>query len=334
MVTINPAPNLHKLAGKSVIEKNGKSFKEYRRLWSERPRNFSTGNFPLFLDIEVTNMCNYRCSFCATAYFDESMKRGVIKPEFVKKIIDEGAGKGLCGVKFNDRGEPLLCKALPQYVKYAKKKGLIDVYFNTNASLLDEKTSRWIVESGLDRISISIEGTTPEIYEKYRKEGKFKAVLKNITYLKNLRDKMKSKTPKIRVQTVMLEELRFLMGEYAKFWSRIADEVCYIDYKEESKRHLLGQMKDIPWACHQLWQRMVIWWDGTILPCNEDDKGKLALGNISDMTIEKAWNSEKLNDLRKLHKEGHSGDSNACKRCYLRDSEIRKVLASEEKCHV
>ena len=101
MVTINPTPNLHKLAGKSVVEQSDERFREYRRLWSERPRNFSTGNFPLFLDIEVTNMCNYRCSFCATAYFDESMKRGVIKPEFVKKIIDEGKLGNIYSVQLN-----------------------------------------------------------------------------------------------------------------------------------------------------------------------------------------------------------------------------------------
>ena len=329
MVIINPNPNLHVLKKRAFPEKKSDAFRTYRYLWSEKPRRFDPGIFPLFIDVEVTNMCNYRCSFCATSYFPKSMKRGFIKPEFVKKIIDEGAKKGLYGVKFNDRGEPLLCEELPKYVEYAKKKGLIDVYFNTNGSLLDKKACRWIVDSGLDRISISIEGTSPEVYEKYRLGGKFENVFSNVSYLRNLRDRAGSDKPKIRIQTVMLEELKPALGEYAEFWSRIADEVCCLDYKEESRRHLLGSGDEIPWACHQLWQRLVVWWDGSILPCNEDDRGKLILGNISDTSIEEAWTGDKIVSLRRKHKEGRSGEINACNKCYLRNSEIKKILSEK-----
>ncbi|MFC1644052.1 radical SAM/SPASM domain-containing protein [Candidatus Omnitrophota bacterium] len=331
MVIINPASNLCRLAGSSVTERGDARFKEYRRLWTERPLNFSAGDFPLFLDIEVTNMCNYRCSFCATTYFEDSMKRGVIEPGLVRRIIDEGVDKGLYGVKFNDRGEPLLCGELSDHVRYAKKKGLVDVYFNTNGFLMDEDAGRWIVDSGLDRISVSIEGTTPEVYEKHREGGDFGRVFRNLSRLRELRDRAGSETPRIRVQTVLLKELEPDLGEYARFWSEIADEVCYIDYKEEEKAHLRGNIHGVEWACHQLWQRMVIWWDGTILPCNEDDRGRLTVGNVASMSIEEAWNSGHLRLLREKHKGGGSGEMAPCDKCYLRDSEIKKIAAGGEK---
>ncbi len=329
MVIVNPTSNLHTLTGKSVSERDDERFKEYRRLWSEKPRSFDAGSFPLFLDIEVTNLCNYRCSFCATTYLNKSMKRGIIDPNIVKRIIDEGADKGLCGVKFNDRGEPLLCKELPDYVLYAKKKGLMDVYFNTNGFLMDKKASRWIIESGLDRISISIEGTTAEVYEKYRNGGNFERVLANVSNLRALKERLGMDAPKIRIQTVLLDELKSGLDEYARFWSQFADEVCYIDYKEEANSELRGNIRGIEWACHQLWQRMVVWWDGTILPCNEDDKGKLSLGNIRDTTIEEAWNSKGLNVLRKRHRSGRSHEISPCDKCYLRDSEIKKIAGDK-----
>ncbi len=78
----------------------------------------------------------------------------------VKKIIDEGADNGLYGAKFNVRGEPLLHKEIDKIVYYAKKKGLIDVYFNANALLLNEEMCKRLIDSRLDRISISIEGYT------------------------------------------------------------------------------------------------------------------------------------------------------------------------------
>jgi len=327
-VIARPAASLHTLKGRSVSDEKDPSYKEYRRLWGERPKTFTEGNFPLFLDIEVTNLCNYKCPFCATTYLEKHMKKGFIKPKLVKKIIDEGSEKGLYGVKFNDRGEPLLCKELEEYVRYAKKKGLIDVYFNTNAALMDEKVSQWIIESGLDRISISCEGTTPKVYEKYRVGGKFKTVYNNIANLKKLRDRRKSKTPRIRIQTVMLDELKGETDKYADFWYEVSDEVCYLDYKEEAnQKDRVDPNNTILWACPELWQRMGVLWDGTILPCNEDGKARLVIGNAKEMTIEEAWKSEFINKLRKKHKVGKSGEINACKACGMRDSELRKFVS-------
>ena len=81
-----------------------------------------------------------------------------------------------------------------------------------------------------------------------------------------------------------------------------------------------------PWACPQLWQRMAVWWDGTILPCNHDDEGLLTMGNIRESSIKEAWNSEKLKKIREKHRQGRSGHIPACDGCYLRDSEIDKLI--------
>ena len=80
-----------------------------------------------------------------------------------------------------------------------------------------------------------------------------------------------------------------------------------------------------PWACPQIWHRMAIWWDGTILPCNHDDDGLIALGNLKEITIKDAWHSEKLNKIRNAHKHGEAHNIPACDGCYLRDSEILKL---------
>ena len=111
------------------------------------------------------------------------------------------------GVKFNIRGEPLLHPEICDFVKYAKDKGLIDVYFNTNAMLLDGNMAKKLIDAGLDRLSISFEGYTRDVYEKYRLGSKFDTVLQNIDSMMELKQKFGVAHPKIRVQTVMLEEL-------------------------------------------------------------------------------------------------------------------------------
>ena len=321
--------NIHRVYGSSVLRQElNPEFIKYRRLWDEQPIKMQHGTFPLFLDIEVTNICNLRCKFCATTYLGNDVSRGNIDSALVKKIVNEGSKFGLYGVKFNDRGEPLMHKDLPEMIAYAKSAGLTDIYFNTNALLLDKQMTERILNAGLQRISISFEGHITNIYEKYRIKSSYEQVVSNIKSFRKIRDSLGLETPKIRIQTVRVKEMdeENAIQDYIDFWSSTADEICVIDYKDE-KHGNSKRLIDFPykWVCPQLFQRMVVWWDGSILPCNEDDKGKLILGNVSEMTVAEAWNSEKINFLRKTHKDGNAHKINACNGCYLRDSEIKKL---------
>ena len=327
-IVIKVNSNFHHSTGEDLFAKKDERFREYREKWKKWPETFHTGDFPLFIDIEVTSACNLKCPFCATTYRGGEIKKGFIPFETVKKIIDEGAGKGLCGIKFNIRGEPLLHPGIHEFVAYAKQKGLIDVYFNTNAMLLTEEISGKLIDAGLDRLSVSFEGYTKEVYEKHRVGAKFETVLSNIKNLKSIREKRGVDHPKIRVQTVMLPEIEPVFNEDRGFWAQVADEVGFLDYKEMKNKR---KGTEYPWACPQLWQRMAIWWDGTILPCNHDDDGLIALGNINKISVADAWNSDKLSKIREMHKNGIAHKIPACDGCYLRDSEIRKITERNGK---
>lgn len=325
-VIIEVNSNFHHLAGQNLYEQKNKRFNEYRKRWREWPEKFKKGEFPLFIDIEVTSACNLGCPFCATTFRQRAIKKGVMSFDILKRIIDEGRDNNLYGVKFNIRGEPLLHPQLPDFVRYAKDKGLIDVYFNTNGMLLTEKVSQSLIETGLDRLSISFEGYTKDMYERYRVGAKYETVLSNIQNLQSLKKKLGVEHPKIRIQTVMFPDIEPIFDEYQNFWAKRVDEVAFLDYKNmrEKKKGIRYH-----WACPQVWQRMAIWWDGTILPCNHDDEGSLRLGNIQETSIKEAWHSEKLNRIRKKHKAGQSHELAACNGCYLRDSEIDKLIKRE-----
>jgi radical SAM protein with 4Fe4S-binding SPASM domain len=327
-VIIEVNSNFHHIAGEDLFEKTDSRFREYREKWKEWPEIFHVGKFPLFIDVEVTSGCNLKCPFCATTFRGRRVKKGFMTLNTGKKIIDEGAANNLYGVKFNIRGEPLLHPQIHEFISYAKQKGLIDVYFNTNALLLSENVSARLIEARLDRLSISFEGYTKDVYEKRRVGSDFEKVLKNIENIQALKRRLGVQYPKIRVQTVMLPDLADAFEGYKKFWSDRADEVGFLDYKE-----MKVKKKGIkyPWACPQIWQRMAIWWDGTILPCNHDDDGLLALGNANEVSIKKAWHSDQLCGIRNTHERGTAHEIHACNGCYLRDSEILKLMEKEGK---
>lgn len=316
-----------RLAGKDFFENNGPRLKEYRQKWVEWPKNFHAGEFPLFIDIEVTSACNLRCPFCIRR--SKSIKKRFISFDDLKKIIDEGEANNLYGVKFSILGEPLLHPRIHEFVRYAKQKGLVDVYFNTNAVLLTQKISQELIEAGLDRISISFEGYTKDVYERYRVGAKYEAVLANIENLQLLKKKLGVEHPKIRVQTVMLRELEPTLQGYKEFWGKRVDEIGFISYQERIKVKKRGVC--YPWACSQVWQRLAVFCDGTISACNHDEDGLLSLGNIRETTIKKVWNAGPLNRIRGLHRKGMAHLVRACDNCYLRDSEIRKLTEGKNR---
>ncbi|MFA5148723.1 MAG: radical SAM protein [Candidatus Omnitrophota bacterium] len=314
--------NFHHIAGSDLYVRADERFKEYRKRWKEWPESFHAGKFPLFIDVEVTSACNLKCPFCATTFRGNEIKKGFMAPDTLKKIIDEGRENGLYGVKFNIRGEPLLHPKIDEFVKYAKESGLVDVYFNTNAMLLTDRVANKLIDAGLDRISVSFEGYTKEMYESNRVGADYQTVLDNIENLQKLKKRLNVAFPKVRIQTVMLPDIKPIFDKYKEFWSGRVDEVAFLDYKEMKVKK---KGVKYPWACPQIWQRMAIWWDGTILPCNHDDDGLLALGNVSESSISEAWQSEELNRIREAHKNGLAHQIGACDGCYLRASEIAKL---------
>jgi radical SAM protein with 4Fe4S-binding SPASM domain len=187
--------------------------------------------------------------------------------------------------------------------------------------LLTEEKSRAIIEAGLDRISISIDGTDKSSYESVRIGAKFDIVVANIETLLRVRDEMHSSIPKIRIQTVKLPGID--SEAYINKWKPYADEVAMLEYTDESKREN-GIVAD--WACPQLWQRLTIEWDGSVFACNNDSLRGLYLGNAKERSIYDCWHDERLMNIRRLHKEGLSHTVDACDGCPWRTAQINKSI--------
>ena len=296
-----------------------KEYKEYRRKWNENPKEFKVGDFPIHVDLELNTTCNLKCIMCFQSF--DTPKPRKMEIELFKKIIDEGSEKGLCSIKTQYRGEPLLNKNMPELVKYAKNKGVIEVMFNTNATLLTEEMAMGLIEAGLDKLICSVDGYTKEIYEQIRINANFENVLINIKRLQSLKKKMESKKPIVRVQMVDGPKNHHQIKEYMKFWGKLVEHVAI----EEKLDWEAVDEDDTPledWVCAQLWQRLLVLADGDILPCcraimGGNEKVEV-LGNAYKDLLENIWKGSRLSKLRALHREGRSHEIKMCRRCGLR----------------
>lgn len=334
MVLTQPNANFHTAGQRTVFDvRQDEQFLEYRRRWHEYPLNFFVGEFPIHLDVEVTNACNLRCPFCAVTFKNWGpYRRGYMDMALFAKIIDEGVENGLCSAKLSLRGEPMLHPRLFEMIRYAKDKGIMDVFINTNATLLGENKINQLIDSGLDRISVSFEGITREVYESYRVGANYEKVLSHIKNLRLIREKRGLAYPQIRVQTVLLPELEEGFPQYVEFWQSVADEVAYLDARHETPDDdHRGSVAN--WSCPFLWQRMVILWDGTLLPClmhGVSDFSLMSLGNVNEISIKEMWQGKKAMQYRELHKSGHAHNLEACDRCSYRAMELEKLRANKK----
>jgi radical SAM protein with 4Fe4S-binding SPASM domain len=303
----------------------GPEYQEYRKKWNEYPKRRILNDFPLHLDIESTNACNLRCIMCPRNFMTE--KIGYIEWALFQKIIDEGARYQLPSIKLNYRGEPLLYPQLPDMVAYAKSQGIMEVQFNTNGLLLSEKKITALIDAGLDRIIFSVDGATRETYERIRTGSNYEKVVNNIKTMVKTRNERGLKRPSVRVQMVKMKENEHEVADFLKMWLPVANRVAV-----SIEREPMGTEKEVAhFPCPQIWQRLMVCWDGEVRMCCGDWEGEIILGNARESTIYELWHSEKLNKIRELHAQNRYNEIPACARCEVNtpliDSGLQQLLA-------
>lgn len=96
--------------------------------------------------------------------------------------------------------------------------------------LLSEEKSLKLMDAGLNRISVSMDGTEPVAFERERKDDKYNHILKNIENMMELKSKRRGSYPLVCVQSVRFHDLD--VEGYNDFWASRCDEVALIDLKD------------------------------------------------------------------------------------------------------
>jgi len=327
-------PTFHYMKEKAVEREQTPEYKEYRRKWSENPKNHFVGDFPIHLDLESTSACNLKCFMCFQSF--SPPPRGFMNMDLYKKIIDEGAKKGLCSLKLMYRGEPLLHPNIVEMVRYAKDKGILEVMFNTNATLLTEEKTRALIEAGLDKLICSVDGYTKEVYESVRIGATFETTLQNIKNFQRIKKEMGAKKPTLRVQMVDTPRNHEQIEGYIKFWSEIADHVAIEDMNDWHDKELKAVVVSKDFDCPMPYQRLIVLYDGKVTICCGNIYGKLVAGDLTKQTVEEVWKGPVMQKLRKHLAEGESHKIQICAECgyrttVIRDKKMDKKIVPVEK---
>lgn len=290
-------------------------YAQYRKSWSEYPKQEYVSEYPLLIDIELSSLCNLNCPMCYTITDDFKRKVHTQLMEWLlfKKIVDEIGGK-VPAVRLSLRGEPTLHPNLVQCIRYCKEKGIKEVSFLTNGSKLDEHYFIDVAKAGADWITISIDGVDEE-YELIRRPLKFSDTLQRLKNICEIKREKGWKKPVIKVQGIW-PAIKKCPSKYYNLLAPYVDLIAFnplIDY--------LGNDDDIVYeqdfSCPQVYQRLVIGSDGNVLLCSNDEDGDHLLGNVCEQSVYQIWHGERLNEVRTFHSQGRFKEINVCRKCYL-----------------
>jgi len=279
--------------------------------------------------IETGNTCNFNCPTCPTPRKIIFSKR---KPETMgldkfKKIIDNIKNYVHIVYLYNSN-EPLLNPDIIEMIKYASSNDL-HTMISTNASLLDEKTARELLNSGLGEIRLALDSLKKEAYEQFRIGGNFETVKKNIENFLRLKRESGKKRPIATLQFILnklnqdevpdikkfakenkIDKLYikpFILSEYAYNKNEIknlsekffADKDIYdedIVYKKDEQ----GLRPKIEYKkCPDVRRVFTILADGRAVMCCFDLLGDYVFGDLSEQAFKEVWNSDKAKKMRR-----------------------------------
>lgn len=302
---------------------NSVAYLKYRYDFKFYPSNHKLKEFPLVVAVEASGICNLRCQMCFQKNMDRNksdQNKHIMSWDTYQKFLNELDQNQLYSIVFASRGEPLLNPDISKMIKAAKAKGVLEIKLNTNATLLTEALSRELLDSGLDLIVFSVDSVVPEHYQQIRGTS-LEKVLTNIDkFMQIKREEFPHSKMKVRVAMVLTlgmkeneeEEIR-LAQEY---WSDRVDEFSIKTENDFVSIYEDGQRAFEQSACSLLWERVYLWNDGSVNPCDIDHLSSMSLGNINQgKTIKEIWNGEKMQCLREHHLCSRGSLSTVCKNC-------------------
>lgn len=302
----------------------------YVTKWTRRPIQWG---MPFTISLEPTTACNLRCPECPSGLRAFTRPVGNLKEDFFRKTIDE-LHRDLMMLIFYFQGEPYINPKFLEMVKYANEKKIYTIT-STNGHFLNAENARKTIESGLDRLIISVDGTTQETYESYRKEGKLDVVLQGARNLVKMKKEMKSTTPHIIFQFLVVKPNEHQIPEIYKLAKEIGvDEVKLKTaqvYDYENGNELIPtiekyarytQKADGTWAfknalvnhCWKLWHSCVITWDGLVVPCCFDKDATHRLGDLKQHSFREVWHNGSYHQFRKAILKGRE-EIDICTNC-------------------
>ncbi|MBF0104045.1 MAG: radical SAM protein [Deltaproteobacteria bacterium] len=295
-------------------------------------------NRPRALMVEPTNYCNLSCPLCPTGSGELGVPRGYMDTQKYKALVDELAPY-LEEMNLWGFGEPMLHKDIYEMISYASAKG-IDTRISTNGHFFKTKRdAEHVVESGLYKMRISLDGVSQETLVKYRRNASFESILDGIRRINKIKKLKKTKKPILVFQFIVMKHNEHEIDKASKMATELKmrlvlkpvsvgrtleEATAYLPDNKNYSKYDYGNDKIVkgagvpqPRICPFPWDWAHVNWDGSVVPCCKDPQRQHPLGNAFEQGgFLKIWNSKEYVRFRKIYLTDRSLHA-LCKKCVL-----------------
>jgi len=274
--------------------------------------------YPVQLQIEPSAACTLHCNLCPAG----SGAGGIMPFSTFRALIDEVGDHAITAV-FWLWGEPFVNPKFPDMIAYAHSKNMGTVTSTNGQHIQTKEEAERLVASGLDNIFVAVDGATQESYGRYRIGGELQKVIRCIDLIRQAKESLGSKTPRVNVRTVVTKANEHELSDIERMarqhggdvvsrktaavldYARTdredqfaPDTVFYRRYEYRDGRRVRKTAKN--YRCRRIFKRVTARWDGTVIPCEFDHNGISALGKYpEDGSFMDIWKGDKARAFRR-----------------------------------
>ena len=290
--------------------------------WELRQQKTTLRCLPYYYLIDVCNVCNLRCPLCPTGNTTIARKQAMLSLEQYKEFFGKIKEYALV-VSLYNHGEPLLNPEIFSIIEHTHRNR-IGTNISSNFNWPQPVEINDFMRSGLDYVTVSLDGVTQETYQQYRVRGDVTEVFDNLKRLLSARKALKSKTPFVEWQFIVFKHNEHEVEAARKLASEIGvDLLRFISpgVPPEDMHNLELQEKWMPrnpWigsgiarlveergyvfdrACFYLYRSMFIYPGGGVTPCCFAHDDKLDFGNLYNNSVPEIRNNKTYRVARYL----------------------------------
>ena len=272
-----------------------------------------SADFPSQMIIDVTEVCNLACIHCPHPEFKKSEHYDAryLDPELNVKIVDEvkacGQGKTQY-IRYSSEGEPLVHPKGYEMIEYAARNSGVYVTLTTNGTIMNEKRTRRLLDSGVHMIDISIDAFTPETYAKVRVDGDLNVTRQNVL---NLLAWIKQTGSPTKVVVSFIEQLQnsHEISAFKTFWEEQGAHSVVIRRLHSAAGAVVSiarimratQAHETRRPCVYPWERILLNPRGYLAFCPADWTHGSSMVDYKNTTVAEIWQGEFYSRLRQAH---------------------------------
>ena len=281
---------------KNKVQKRRKSLSKIKKEAQKKVNNFQ----PL-VQIETTNHCNANCITCP--HDKLTREKTTMDFDLFRNIIDQCINEEIGKVELSYLGEPLLDKDIFRKISYASQND-IDTFLISNFSLLSLNKIDKLLDSGLKRINVSIDGFDKRSFENVRKGLDYNTVVNNLENLIKRKNELNRQFPIIKLNFVAIDYEREKVKRLREKWENKVDILHIIKPMNWGGKHEILDGKDSQdriAPCPLPFSKVTILSNGKVALCSRDYDGEVILGDLNEETLRAVWFGEKYINVRKKH---------------------------------